>query len=74
VAFINREFEAVRGSCRDVFRQCGTLLATSGYSVRKQGIEVTVFQRQILRVMSVIKGKGKGKVHPITGHEGPDLE
>jgi len=21
-----------------------------------------------------VKGKGKGKVHPITGHEGPEVE
>jgi hypothetical protein len=29
---------------------------------------------QSLREMSTGKGKDKGKVHPITGHEGPKVE
>jgi hypothetical protein len=33
---------------------------------------VTAFQTQILTVSSVIKSKGKG--HPRTGHEGPEVE
>ena len=33
---------------------------------------MTAFQKQTLRVKSVIKDKGKG--HPITGHEGPEIE
>jgi hypothetical protein len=26
------------------------------------------------KALQLIKGKGKGKVHPITGHEGPEEE
>ena len=28
----------------------------------------------IIHVCGNVKGKGKGKLHPITGHEGPELE
>jgi hypothetical protein len=29
---------------------------------------------QYICMLSPLKGKGKGKVHPTTGHEGPEVE
>jgi len=32
------------------------------------------YQISLISVVSFIKHTGKGKVHPITGHKGPDVE